>query len=180
VADDIQEEVENKTEVRNPGLVKKNLLLISIISIIMLFAGLVSAYLVLQGGNSFWVILDPPQSFVYSTVAIVLSSAFLMLSKKLLIKGNQKGAITSITATFILGIAFCFLQYGGWKELKESGNWFVGNNMINGSYPLVLDGDFGEDGQLALSVTSHKFFAFERILQQPRAKRRIYQTIFTY
>ena len=61
----------------------KPMLWIAMISMVMFFAGLTSAY-VMSMKRDDWVSFDLPQAFYISTVLIVLSSVTLFFSQKLL------------------------------------------------------------------------------------------------
>ncbi len=58
-------------------------------SIVMIFAGLSSAYLV-KRNQSNWITYDMPVIFYYSTSVIILSSITLMLSRKAFINRAMK------------------------------------------------------------------------------------------
>ena len=73
--------------------VKKNVLFIGILTIIMLFAGFTSAYVVMMK-DAFWVKLRLPDAFWISTVIIIISSLTIHLALKAAKKGNQKGKDT--------------------------------------------------------------------------------------
>ena len=69
---------------------KKNLVYIAMFSIIMLFAGFTSAYIVSMG-DSFWLKVPLPSSFWWSTVVIALSSLSYIIAISFAKKGNQNG-----------------------------------------------------------------------------------------
>ena len=108
-------------------------------AIVMLFAGLTSAYIV-SSGSGYWVWLRLPQAFLLSTIAIVLSSAVLqaayVLTKRA--KGKQAAVLTAIT--LCLGIAFSVLQYKGFQDLYARGNSLAGDGGI-----LNIKGTYGVD-----------------------------------
>jgi cytochrome c oxidase subunit 3 len=93
--------------------------------IIMMFAGLTSAYIVKKNQSS-WLQFDLPVEFYYSTALIVLSSISMFLSTKAINAGKigQYKAMISITA--ILGIVFILLQYLGFKDLQARNIAMVG------------------------------------------------------
>lgn len=115
----------------------KPLLWLGIISIIMLFAGLTSGYVVVQGDN-FWVSAPLPQLFWVSTGVILLSSAALMFGLQSIRKGNQQGLKIGLIVTFILGLTFSVTQYYSWKQMIQSGNFLAGKISD-------LKGNFGVD-----------------------------------
>lgn len=124
---------EEKEFIDNPEVkekVKKNVLYISIFSIVMLFAGLTSAYIVVQKDN-FWVVLNMPNSFWISTLLIVLSS-FTIYWSLIAAKKNQLSNVkTALGLTLVLGLGFSYFQFKGWGDLIERGSYFTSNIVNN-------------------------------------------------
>ena len=103
----------------------KPMLWVSIISMIMFFAGLTSAYVISMKRED-WVSFDLPDAFYTSTIVIVLSSITLIIAKRL-IKQNKLGLSLAFTViTLMLGLAFVWFQYVGFNELKSIGLYFTG------------------------------------------------------
>ena len=110
------------------------MLWIAQVSIMMLFAGLTSAYIVTKADN-FWVDFDLPQMFYYSTVLIVLSSLSISWAIRSVKKNDYNGVKIGLLSTLVLGLCFVYCQYSGWGQLVQSGNFVVGNiDAIKGSY----------------------------------------------
>src|SRR5436190_2891207 len=105
---------------------KRGLLWFGIVSIIMLFAGLTSAYMVRQGEGK-WVQFALPNLFIVSTVIIVLSSISLQWGLNSIKKNNLANLKIGVLITFILGIGFVVFQYLAWTELVSQGIYFVGS-----------------------------------------------------
>ncbi|AZJ34683.1 cytochrome c oxidase subunit 3 [Tenacibaculum singaporense] len=103
----------------------KPMLWISMISMVMFFAGLTSAYVVSMNRED-WVTFDLPQAFYISTVLIVLSSITLFFSQKLLKKDNIQASFILLLITLVLGLGFVWYQYVGFNELKAVGLYFTG------------------------------------------------------
>ncbi|MFK8045002.1 MAG: cytochrome c oxidase subunit 3 [Crocinitomicaceae bacterium] len=116
--------------------IKKNLLWFGIFSIVMLFAGLTSGYIVSKG-SSFWVKLNLPSYFVWSCVLVLLSSLLLILATKLIKNNNTKVASMAVGLALIVGMAFGWTQYKGFMTLSNSGSPLTGE-IIN------LQGKYGE------------------------------------
>lgn len=116
---------------------KKNLLWVGIASIVMMFAGLTSAYVVLQKDH-YWVKTDLPSMFLYSTIIIALSSISMWWALKSLKADNYKAFKNGILITLLLGFTFSLTQYLGWQELVSEGKFFVGHIGD-------LEGTYGED-----------------------------------
>lgn len=89
-------------------------------SIVMMFAGLTSAYIVRKSGAN-WLEFDLPPVFWVSTFVIVLSSLTMHLALKSFKARQMKRYRDLITITAILGIVFAVLQYTGFGYLYEHG-----------------------------------------------------------
>lgn len=103
----------------------KPMLWISMISMVMFFAGLTSAYVVSMNRED-WVTFNLPQAFYISTILIVMSSISLYFSQKMLKKNNLQGSFVSLLVTFVLGVGFIWYQYVGFNQLKGVGLYFTG------------------------------------------------------
>ena len=117
--------------------VKKNLVYAALVSISMVFAGLVSAYIVSMGG-SFWLKTPFPIPFFISTALIVLSSITFVLSVKAAKANNRKLLSILISVTFMLGIGFVVYQFKGYGELVDRGVYASANRI------LVNEGRYGD------------------------------------
>lgn len=120
----------------NPRPVKF-ILWLFILSSIMLFAGITSAYIVRQAEGN-WKIFDLPSMFYYTTVLILLSSATMHWSYLQAKKFNLKNQKIGLWITFILGVTFLIGQYQGWKELVNNKVYFSGNPAE--SFVYVISG----------------------------------------
>lgn len=105
------------------------LLVFGIFSIIMLFAGLTSAYVVSRG-SEFWVQFVFPSQFLYSTITVILSSLVLIIAVRLIKKNNQKLTKIFVGVGFSLGVMFCVFQAMGWNEMFDRG-LTIRDNIIN-------------------------------------------------
>jgi cytochrome c oxidase subunit 3 len=103
----------------------KPMLWISMISMVMFFAGLTSAYVISMKRDD-WVSFDLPQSFYISTVLIVASSITLYLSQRFLKQNKRQMSLILLVLTFFLGIGFIWQQYVGFNQLKSIGLFFTG------------------------------------------------------
>ena len=115
----------------------KSLMWIGVASIVMMFAGMTSAYVVLQNDH-FWVRADLPSMFAISSVIIALSSITMWWATRSAKKNMQVGLRNGLIATLILGIGFSLTQYLGWNELMNEGRFFIGRVSD-------LKGVYGED-----------------------------------
>ena len=103
----------------------KPMLWISMISMVMFFAGLTSAYVISMKRDD-WVSFDLPQAFYASTFLIVASSITLLLSQRFLKQDKRQISLIMLVITLFLGIGFIWQQYVGFNELKSIGLFFTG------------------------------------------------------
>jgi cytochrome c oxidase subunit 3 len=110
-----------------------------IISLIMSFAGLTSAFIVSSSREDWLSDFVLPSSFTYSTLIIFLSSIFLYAAKNAL-KKNQATTTTSLLiGAFVLGIAFIYSQILGFNQIIDSGYNFTGpTSNITMSYVYII------------------------------------------
>ena len=128
---------DDKEETYTPIPSQKIFLWIAIVSIIMLFAGLTSGYIVRQAEGN-WVHFELPAIFYLSTAIIILSSASIQWAVWSAKKDQQGNLIIGLIITLGLGLAFSFTQFLGWTKLVEEKIYFVGNP--SGSFLYVLTG----------------------------------------
>jgi cytochrome c oxidase subunit 3 len=119
---------------------RKTLLWFGIISIIMLFAGLTSAYIVRQSEGK-WVQFDLPAVFIISTLIIGASSFPMEQALRSAKKGQQDQLLKWLIITLLLGFGFVVSQYFAWSELFGQGIAFSSRiSDIKGSYTYVPAG----------------------------------------
>ncbi|MBA2582027.1 MAG: cytochrome c oxidase subunit 3 [Bacteroidetes bacterium] len=117
---------------------KKTLLWVGLVSIIMMFAGLTSAYIVrMAEGN--WQDFALPQMFYFSTAVLLLSSITMNMAMSAAKRDDMARVKSFIWLTFVLGVAFVGFQFSGWKDLISQDIYFSGGNA-SGSYLYVLSG----------------------------------------
>jgi cytochrome c oxidase subunit III len=105
-------------------------------SIVMMFAGLTSAYIV-KRNQADWVGFEIPKLFWYSTVTIVLSSVLLYLAGKAFKEREMAKYRKLVTATLVLGVLFIVLQVIGFKQLWASGNTLQSTVSYSFLYVIV-------------------------------------------
>ncbi len=93
--------------------------------IIMMFAGLTSAYIVKKNQSS-WLQFDLPVLFWFSTAVILISSVSMFLSSRAIKAEKINTYKLMITVTAALGVLFLLLQYLGFKELQAKNIALVG------------------------------------------------------
>jgi len=129
----------HKAEIREAARkTAKPLLYIGIVSIVMLFAGLTSAYVV-RADNGNWLVFDLPRIAFVSTAIIILSSLTMLVAQRAIKKDNLKMTSLFIAITFVLGIGFFYTQIQAWKDLTAQGIFFVGKySNASGSFLYII------------------------------------------
>jgi cytochrome c oxidase subunit 3 len=108
-----------------------------IVSIIMIFASLTSAFIVKQGEGS-WLDYNLPSMFWFTTATIIISSGLLQWGY-FAAKNNQLKLLSLLLgATTLLGLLFLVGQWWSWGQLVAMEVYFVGNPA--GSFIYVLTG----------------------------------------
>ena len=105
---------------------KKMMLWFGIGSLIMSFAGLISAFIVSSRREDWLNDFQLPNAFMVSAVLILLSSFTFILAKRSLQKNNSKMVTVWLLSTLVLGIAFVYNQFIGFGQIIEAGYNFTG------------------------------------------------------
>jgi len=117
--------------------VSKQMMYIAIVSMIMMFAGLTSAYIISMKRED-WVSFDLPQALYISTILIVLSSLSFILARRSIKKDNIGQTTIFLIITLMLGLSFIYFQIEGFNQLREAGLFFVGKGSMVSSSLLVV------------------------------------------
>lgn len=134
---DISLEKENYQEYKRKR-VAKPLLWFAMMSIVMLFAGLTSAVIVRKGDGN-WMQFELPETFLYSTIVIALSSITLIWANLSAKKDKFEVVKMGVGVTFVLGILFVVLQFMGYSQLVEREIFFTGTSQYaSGSYLYIV------------------------------------------
>ncbi|QCX37452.1 heme-copper oxidase subunit III [Aureibaculum algae] len=115
----------------------KQMMYVAIISMIMMFAGLTSAY-VISSNREDWVSFDLPQALYISTLLIILSSISYFLAKKSILKNNRSQTTIFLVITLVLAVGFVFFQFEGFNQLREVDLYFTGEGSVVSSSLLVV------------------------------------------
>lgn len=89
-------------------------------SIVMMFAGLTSAYIV-KSNLPGWSTLEMPKLFYVSTVVLLVSSLTIQMAHRAFKERRMQQYRNMISVTCLLGVAFIVLQIIGFRQLFESG-----------------------------------------------------------
>ena len=129
----------NENEIRLKTIkAKKMMLLFSMLSIAMTFAGLTSAYIVSKSRPDWLKDFELPFAFIVSTIVIIFSSFSIYSAKKSLNNDSSKTTMW-LFVTFALGLVFVISQFLGFDELISMGYFFTGaQSTITTSFLYVL------------------------------------------
>ena len=131
------QEEENKSMAIHP---KKFALWLFIVSIVMIFAAMTSAYIVKKSDGG-WLEFNLPAIFYINSVVIVLSSITIQWAYSQARKDNLENLKWGILVTCFLGLAFVIGQFMAWDQLHSMGIDFGGKKSNPaGSYLYVLTG----------------------------------------
>ena len=109
---------------------------VAIGSILMMFAGLTSAYIVKRSQAS-WLMIEIPMMFWYSTATILASSVTVQLALKALKKREMINYKRLLVVTAVLGVLFIVLQIAGFRQFAAQDIRLVGAGS-NASYSFLL------------------------------------------
>ena len=115
----------------------KFILWVGIGSIIMMFAGLTSAYIVKREQPG-WTSYTTPIAFYYSTTILLISSLTIFLAAKSCLERRMIRYRKLVLATAILGLVFMLLQWLGFRHLWETGITFHGSGA--GQFLYIIAG----------------------------------------
>jgi cytochrome c oxidase subunit 3 len=113
------------------------LMWVAIGSIVMMFAGLTSAYIVKKNQGN-WLSFELPTVFWYSTGVILASSVTLFLASLSLKAGKISIYKLLITVTAILGVLFVNMQWTGFQDLETRGIALIGTQSNSSSSFLFI------------------------------------------
>lgn len=106
-------------------------------SIIMMFAGLTSAYVVKRDQPG-WTTFSIPKAFWYSTADILISSLTVQMALKAFKDREMLRYRNLLTTTAALGVFFVLLQWAGFREIWSSGITLRGSG--GGQFLYVIAG----------------------------------------
>jgi len=106
---------------------KVSMMWFAMISMVMTFAGLTSAYIVSKSRADWVSEFEFPSAFFFSLAIIILSSACFFLMKKAIINEQRSLATGMLIATCISGILFVWLQLKGFGQIVDQGFFPTGS-----------------------------------------------------
>ena len=118
----------------------KMLLWVGLGSIVMMFAGLTSAYIV-KKSQANWLEFDLPNLFWFSTLVILVSSFTIQMAMKKAKAGEMAQYRGFLSVTAILCLTFIILQIRGFQALELNNVALTGARSNSaGSFLLVIAG----------------------------------------
>ena len=116
----------------------KQMLYVSMVSMVMMFAGLTSAYIISRKRED-WVSFDMPQALYVSTILIIISSITFIIAKKSIQKDNRQQTTLFLFLTLLLGIGFIYFQIEGFYQLRAAGFYAAGkDSIVSGSLLIIV------------------------------------------
>jgi len=108
----------------------KMILLFAIISMVMMFAGLTSAFIVSKSRVDWLKDFEFPSAFFGSTLVIIACSLTIHLAKKSIQKDNHRATTAFLLTTLTLGLLFVVLQFAGFSQMIEMGYYPTGASSV--------------------------------------------------
>lgn len=129
---------EEKNAIREK--VARPLLWIGMITMVMLFASLTSAYVVRQEKGD-WLKFELPQLFYISTAIIIISSVTMNWALSSAKKNDLRTLKLAAFLTLVLGLSFIVCQFKAWGALVDQKIFFAGKySNASGSFLYALTG----------------------------------------
>lgn len=110
---------------------------VAIGSIVMMFAGLTSAFIV-KSNQTGWKTIAMPKVFWVSTAVIIISSVTLQMALRSFKQREMNQYRSLIGLTLLLGVAFVVMQWFGFQQLWEQKITFTGSGA--GQFLYVIFG----------------------------------------
>jgi cytochrome c oxidase subunit 3 len=144
---------------------------LAIVSILMFFMALASAFLVRRGTSLDWVPVHLPPVLLVNTLILLASSGTLELARRRLTRSDLNGFRTLWSVTTALGLLFLLGQLIAWRQLVAAGVFIASNPassffyIFTGLHALHLFGGVG-----ALSYVSLRRFEIAKVSRSVAAE----------
>ncbi len=148
---------------------------IGMISILMFFMALASAFLVLHHGSRVWVAVQLPR-ILWVNTAVLLGSSFTLERARLrLTVGNVPGFRKLWLIATTMGFLFVTGQLVAWKQLVEQGVYIASNQASSFFYIFT-----GAHGVHLLGGVAALFFVLLRNFEKSQISRSLAAEITSY
>src|SRR5215510_10124114 len=127
-------------------------------AVVMLFAGLSSAYIVLRGVPS-WQSIELPSMLWANTAILLLSSVAIDISRRAIRRNDTKSMKRWLMTGGVLGVAFLAGQVAAWRQLVKAGVYLP--STLQSGFFYILTGLHGVHllgGVVALTLILVKAF----------------------
>ncbi len=144
---------------------------VGIVSILMFFMALASAFLVRKGMSGDWVPVQIPLLLWINTAVLLLSSGTLEVARKRLSNADDSGFNRYWMLTTSLGVAFLIGQVVAWRQLAHQGIYLASNPassffyIFTGAHALHLIG-----GIVALVYVARRNFSEANVTRSVAAE----------
>ncbi len=159
------------TQTKNKIHPQKFALWIACASIVMMFVGFTSAFVVRRAAGN-WLEFDLPNLFFWNAGLIVATSFVLHFSKVAFRNGDFSKYKNLLIVGALMGVAFVVLQYEAWMEMTNSGIFMTGNPA--GSFVYVISGVHAAHvlgGLVALTAALFHAFSLKNFVTPQRIHR---------
>lgn len=162
---------EPKTQTKNRIHPQKFALWIACASIVMMFVGFTSAFVVRRAAGN-WLEFDLPNLFFWNAGLIVVTSLVLHFSKVTFRNGDFTKYKSFLVIGALMGLGFVVLQYEAWIEMTNNGIFMTGNPA--GSFVYVISGVHAAHvlgGLVALTAALIHAFSLKNFVTPQRIHR---------
>jgi cytochrome c oxidase subunit III len=134
-------------------------------AIIMLFAGLSSAYIVLRGVPS-WQAIELPSMLWPNTAVLLLSSIAIDIARRAVRRGDLQSMKRWLALGAVLGLAFLAGQFIAWRQLVSAGVYLPSTQqsgfffILTGLHGIHLFGGVVALGVVLLKALKNRLSAF--------------------
>ena len=140
-------------------------LYLGIASMMMMFAGFTSAYIVKKADAATWTTFALPIHFYLSTAMIMLSSVTMHFAYRAFKNNHLKNYKRLLFATTVLGTGFIIAQITGWLRLNYEG--IIMQEEISGAFLYVISGMHALHVLVGLLILVISYWSISRKLRNP-------------
>jgi cytochrome c oxidase subunit 3 len=112
-------------------------MLVALASVVMLFTGLSSAYIVRAASAPDWLALPLPRLLWAGTAVLLVSSVTLEVSRRSLKRQLDRAYWSWLALTSLLGVVFLFFQFSVWRQLVAQGVYIASHPHSSFFYLLT-------------------------------------------
>ena len=139
-------------------------MLVFVLTEMMFFAGLISAFVVVKAAAPIWPPPDQPrlpvEATALSTLALILSGVMILLAHRAFHKGDRTNTRRFVLGTLLLGTIFVIFQGREWVALLSEGLTLVSSSL--GSFFYLIVGIHALHAAAALCLLFFAAFRLQR------------------